>query len=274
MADELTKELQTHLLKMFKWFHEFCETHGLRYYALGGTMLGAARHKGFIPWDDDMDVGMPRKDYNELICLIGNKTEQGYFLETPLSPSKEYRYPYSKLYDTRTTLTERTWPVLKRGVFIDVFPLDGLGNTLEESQKKWKKLAALAGFEMARSCALRKNRELYKNVSIIAAHCLPGFIANDKKVLKKTEDICNTLDYDTSMYGGNAFGFWGLREIMPLSVMGKPTLYQFEDTKIYGVEDFDAYLTSLYGEWRKLPPIERQVSHHEFLEFDLNKGFR
>ena len=82
--DKTTKELQRHLLGMLIWFHDFCVKNNIRYYALGGTMLGAARHQGFIPWDDDIDVGIPRTDYEKLISLIGNRKIDYYYLETPL----------------------------------------------------------------------------------------------------------------------------------------------------------------------------------------------
>ncbi|MDE6558154.1 MAG: LicD family protein, partial [Clostridia bacterium] len=85
-------ELQQRLLDMLKWFHAFCVEHNLRYYALGGTLLGAVRHKGFIPWDDDIDVGMPRKDYNRFIKLMKNADGQSVFrLETPLE-NKDFVY--------------------------------------------------------------------------------------------------------------------------------------------------------------------------------------
>ena len=82
---EQDAKLKSILLDMFSWFHEFCVQNGLRYYALGGTMLGAARHGGFIPWDDDIDVGMPREDYMRLEALMGSSPQEPYILETPYS---------------------------------------------------------------------------------------------------------------------------------------------------------------------------------------------
>ena len=72
------KELQNHLMKMMQWFHSYCAKNDIRYYALGGTMLGAVRHNGFIPWDDDIDVGVPRSDYEKLRSMIGNREYEGY----------------------------------------------------------------------------------------------------------------------------------------------------------------------------------------------------
>lgn len=271
--DNLTLDLQRHLLKMMKWFHHFCEENSIRYFALGGTMLGAMRHKGFIPWDDDIDVGIPRPDYEKLRMLIGNKIHEGYYLETPDSPSFEYRYPYCKLYDTRTTLTEHTWPALARGVFIDVFPLDGLGNDEKNSIKRWNAIMLRSNFMWMRTCAVRKERSLLKNISVVFAHLLPRFVVDDKKILYGMDKMCQLRKYDESGIVGNVFGNWGCKEIMPLSVMGTPVLYDFCDMKIYGAEDGNAYLTRLYGDWNKLPSKEKQVTHHDYLELDLNKGY-
>lgn len=122
-------EIQLKLLDMLKWFHEFCIENKLRYYALGGTMLGAIRHKGFIPWDDDIDVGMPREDYDKMIELVIDKQDEKYRLEKPLQ-NKDFVYQYCKLYDTSTTLVENTRYKTKRGVYLDIFPLDGIGLSL------------------------------------------------------------------------------------------------------------------------------------------------
>ena len=136
-----TKKLQKRICMILSDFHDFCVENNLQYYAIGGTLLGAMRHHGFIPWDDDADVGMPREDFNRLCELLnGKKIKNQYLLESPLSPDKKYTFPYCKLYDTKTTLIENTRIKLVRGVYIDIFPLDGLGNTKEECKKNYKRI--------------------------------------------------------------------------------------------------------------------------------------
>ena len=266
-------DLQKHLMQMMKWFHNYCSENKIRYYALGGTMLGAVRHGGFIPWDDDIDVGIPRSDYEKLRSLIGNREIEGYYFETPDSPAPNFRYPYGKLYDTRTSLTEHTWPSLRRGVFIDVFPLDGLGDNPEESFQHWNSIVKKSTFLWARTCAVRKKRSIIKNIAIIIAHLIPNFIVSDKKLLDEMDRRCKLLDFDKCKIGGNVFGNWGKKEIMLSRIMGKPTLYQLGDIEIYGAEHADEYLTHLYVDWRKLPPAEKQVTHHDFLELDLQTPY-
>ena len=270
---DMLTELQSCLLDMLKWFHNFCVSNKLRYYALGGTMLGAVRHKGFIPWDDDIDVGMPRKDYNKLIKMIGDREFEGFYLETPFSRSFNYRYPYCKLYNVNTILVEHTWPLLRRGIFIDVFPLDGLGDSKEEAENRWKSIDSSSKYIWCRTCAVRKGRSPYKNAAIVAAHLIPNFLSNDKNILSKMDKLCQERDFDSVSIGGNVFGNWGLKEVMQTSIMGEPQMYAFENQTIYGAYDFEAYLTNLYGDWRQLPPVEKRVTHHDFIELDLHTPY-
>lgn len=273
MENKQLVDLQTRLLKMFKWFHEFCVSHNLCYYAIDGTFLGAVRHQGFIPWDDDIDVGMPRKDYDRLIELFHSTTIDGYDLGSPLSKGFQYRYPYCKLYDANTTLVENTWPPLRRGIFIDVFPLDGLGNTQEESTQNWRRIKNKLNLIWMRVCAPRKSRSFIKNCAIVVAHIIPANCTIDKLLLQKIDYECRQYDFDKAKIGGNVFSDWGLKEIMPVQIMGTPTLYRFGDILVYGPEKADAYLTHLYGNWRSLPPKEKQISHHDYLVLDMDSPY-
>ena len=136
---EHLNELQVKLLDMLKWFHEFCVANNLTYYLSCGTMLGAARDQGIIPWDNDVDVMMPREDLKKLEVLMAEQKGR-YVLETPASPAKDYCYTWPKLFDTETTVIENTKYKTKRGIFIDVFPLDGIGNDEEDAKAHWKKI--------------------------------------------------------------------------------------------------------------------------------------
>ena len=259
------QQIQQCLLTMLKAFHSYCVEHNIRYYALGGTLLGALRHKGFIPWDDDIDLGIPREDYNLLITLLNNqKIDDRYLLETPLSNDPNYCCPYCKLYDTQTTLIENVKNKLVRGVYLDIFPLDGLGNSKEEARSNYKVIQHKLNLLALRQIKLKKGRSFYKNALLFLAQAVPNFIISEKKLSQKINEVCQKVPYKTAVWGGNLVGAWGLKEIVPLSEFSKPTLYDFEDTKIFGPEQAEDYLKNIYGDWRKLPPEEKRVSHHGY----------
>lgn len=265
--------LQIHLVTMMEWFHRFCVDNYLTYYVLGGTMLGAARHSGFIPWDDDIDVGLPRKDYEKLLELMNTDSYLPYLLETPYSKAPEYSYPYSKIYDTRTTLIENRRKKVIRGVYIDVFPLDGLGNSEEECKKNYEPINKKYNLLLSLVGGIRRGRSLYKNVAVIMARLIPPFIISDKKVMSDLDKLCASHEFEKCTWICNDLGAWRLKEAMPKSILGQPTLYPFEGIKVYGAENADAYLTHLYGDWRQLPPKEKRKTHHDFVELDLEKPY-
>lgn len=266
-------ELQQSLLNIFEWFHNFCEKEKLTYFAVGGTALGAVRHNGFIPWDDDIDVAMPRKDYERFLEMTKNTNKfKPYVVESP-SEKKDFVYPYSKIYDTTTTLIENTCYHTKRGIYIDVFPIDGMGNTMEESIKNFKVVKKEINLLCTRVCALRGTRKWYKNAAILLARCVPDCILSSLKIIKKIDRLSKRYDYDKCDFVANICGNWGEKEIMEKKWVGKRKLLKFEELNIYVPENYDAYLSRMYGDYMQLPPEEKRCTHHDFLFLDLNKSY-
>ena len=235
-------------------------------------MLGAMRHKGFIPWDDDIDVAMPRGDYERLETLLQGATGK-YVLETPNTKSNDFFYPFSKIYDTETTVVENNRFRTKRGIYLDIFPLDGLGDSFEECEKNFKEVEKKFNLLLTRTCAIRKGRSFIKNAAIVAAQLIPNAILNNKKLLLSLNKSCKKHKFSECKWVGNLLGDYRLREVMPVEIWGEPVEYEFEGTKMYGMEKAEEYLTRVYGDWRQLPPEEKRVSHHVFLELDLNKSY-
>ena len=266
-TEELLKEK---LATMLRCFHSFCEDNGLTYYVVDGTALGAVRHKGFIPWDDDIDVGMPREDYDRFLALCNGWLSDIFAVESPESESKDFQYAYAKIYDTTTTLIESAQEPIVRGVYIDVFPLDGVGSCYNESVRYMKRIIRLQNLLFAKICSVSRNRKVYKNAAIVLCRFLP---VNAKKLVLKIDSACRKRAYADYDYVAIIAGNLDVREIMQKDIYGKPTKYFFENTQVYGPEKIDAYLSALYGDYMTLPPVEKQKSHHNFIKCDLNESY-
>lgn len=168
MSNTETNQVHCVLLNMLQWFHQECKNNNLRYYIIGGTMLGAVRHKGFIPWDDDIDVAMPRKDYDKLCRIMADSGKGQYRLEFPGKENKDYTYLFAKIYDTQTTLTENKRKPITRGLYIDVFPLDGIGNEYKQAHENFRKIQSRMQIYDTAVCAFRKHRAWYKNMALLS----------------------------------------------------------------------------------------------------------
>lgn len=265
--------VQEKLLSMLSWFHNFCVENNITYFAAGGTVIGAVRHNGFIPWDDDIDVVVPREDYNRLISLLKNQKVNHYYLESPYDGNKDFLFSYAKLYDTDTTLIENTKYPCRRGVFIDVFPLDNLDDSFDKSIAEFQAVDRKNMFLMMRTCAIRKERKWYKNISIVLAGLIPEWILNNKKLSIELDKIAQDIGMKDSKYVANLMGTYREKEIVKREWFGTPTLHTFESIEIYIPENYGEYLKSIYGNWSLLPPIDKRKTNHDFLELKLDKPY-
>ncbi len=263
-------DLQKKLLEMLSWFCEYLNSNDYTYYVVYGSFLGAMRHSGFIPWDDDIDIALPRPEYQRLIKEF-NKKEGNFMLETPFQNNNDYLLTYSKLYDTSTTLIEKQRKSIKRGIYIDVFPIDGLGNTYKESIAFSKRIMRMNNLLMSKTCAIRKERSFLKNIFIIMGRCL--FFINTKKYSLKIDKAASKKDYDKCQYVGCLYGSYGKREVFKKEVFGKAKPYPFENIVVKGPENGEMYLTQLYNNWKMLPEKNKRGKQHDFQYLDLEKPF-
>lgn len=265
-------EMQEKLLDILKWFHEFCEENNLKYYIIGGTLLGAVRHGGFIPWDDDIDVGMPRSDYEKLreICLKQEKSQ--FMFEFPNS-AKDYPYLWAKLYDTNTTFIEKKRKNVKRGLYLDIFPLDGIGNSIDEAIINYGPIKRNVRLDLMISCAILKRRKWHKNLSIVLGRIISPLFVNKQKLGKKIDDLCKKNRFDDCKIVSNLLGGTHVKGMLDREIFGTPTLIKFESLNVYGVEKPELYLKSIYGDYMKLPPEKNRISYHDSVYLDLNKGY-
>jgi lipopolysaccharide cholinephosphotransferase len=230
------------------------------------------RHQGFIPWDDDVDLGMPRKDFESLNRFVDMKGR--YEIETYSSKNLDYCYPYAKIYDTTTTLVEHKRINVSRGVFIDIFPLDVIGDSIEESYHNYKIIEKKYRYYLSLVAGIRKGRSFTKNLAVLLARLIPFGFANQIKVRIQLNRLCTAISPESGKYGGNLFGAYGKKEIVKMSLFEKPIRYPFEDMMLCCPSGSEEYLEKIYGNWRELPPIEKRFSHHDFISLDLNHPYK
>ncbi len=270
------ESIQIRLKEILKCFHIFCEEHSLTYYAFGGTALGAARHHGFIPWDDDVDVVLPRPDYERFIELFQkNNKDKRYILESPFSPDQFYPYPYSKIYDTGTTLIENINHRIKRGLFIDIFPLDGAGNTRREAYKIVKEVLFLSKIRKMIVCTPSSKRNTIENSFLKISNKVSDLFRIQESTIRLMIDRkCKEKKYEESSLVANlsSLGTKGLDEVIPKEYFGTPQKIQFQGLEIYCPERIDEFLSQIYGDWRKLPPKDKRITNHDFT-YDLTKSY-
>ena len=223
-------ELQTKLYEMLKWIVSYMDKNNLIYYVLGGTFLGAVRHGGFIPWDDDIDIGLPRDDYEKLINQLSTKKSH-YIIESPYGNGNDFIYSYAKLYDLNTTLVEHTQKDIKRGICIDIFPIDGVGNTRTDSVRHYRYIDRLNMLLAMKTTAVSQDRDWWKNIAIIIGRLLP---IKAKKLAQTLDKACTKRNYSDFSYVANCMSTYRSREIMEKAVFGEPREYKFEGILVKG----------------------------------------
>lgn len=267
MATYDIKTLQSALLESFKEMDSVFRQHNLRYFLVSGTMLGAVRHKGFIPWDDDIDIAMPRKDYE--LLLKNHKEWLPAHLEFICGEEdSNYPLPYGKIQDARTTVIEKTYRDYVGGIFVDIFPLDGVPNP--GTFAHWMHFAR---FRFWRKIIYFVYRDPFKHGkslnSIVPLLCQK--LIGKERAQRKIRQVLMESDYEKSAYVSEHY----CRNIFTIKkeVFGTPTLYDYEDTSLYGVEQADKYLTIEYGNYMQLPP-ENKRQQHNFHFLNLNMPYR
>ena len=262
---EELKKIEFDILKMFD---VFCKENNIRYFLAFGTLLGAVRYKKFIPWDDDVDVLVPREDYDRLLNLF--QDSEKYHLYA-FEKNKSYRYPFAKLCDMTTSLVETYYPNngVKLGVNIDIFPLDAFDNDLAKAKEEVKyinKKCACLGFLKTKKIHT-KNPIKFIVWSIIVNYCkIRGSAHYIKKVIKK----CNRPEQKGSAYvGAKAWCIWGDRGIIPAEAFADSVDIEFEGQMFPAPVGYDTYLTCLYGDYLPEPPKEKQKTHHAFKAYRI-----
>ena len=276
---ELTEKQQAEykriLVRTLQAFDKFCTDHRLRYFATGGTAIGAVRHKGIIPWDDDIDVAMIREDYDRFISLKNELKNSKYEIVDPSNPG--YYCSYAKFIDKTTTLWEVEQYEYVIGVFIDVFPLNHVNDDIEfikEYQKKFLNIRH-CHFEGYQNLLCKTN---LKYLSSLQTRGLYDWLHLLKVKIRKKYYCHKFWEYEAQLRAskGNRLLNYDTPYAMEKELF-KPEWFEkqirvpFENTEICLMEKYDEYLTQMFGDYMTPPPIEQRVSHHYHYFLDLDR---
>lgn len=249
-----SREIKNKLVEMLNEFDSFCQKEGLVYYLTWGTLLGSIRHNGFIPWDDDIDLWMPRHDYNRLINVF-HHPEYSF-----ISMEKDPYFPLcsGKICDLRYSAMDEFGKDF--GLYIDIFPLDGLPksiakikrhiNRVKRAEKLWSNQVITSKYSISRDYSLNKN------LRIIAAKILKPFLP--------IESVINHYIHSSSLfpfdYSDNVISYDAYL-VFDKSIFAT-TLYKEFEGRLYPVPvGFDAVLRIVYGDYMKVPPESERISH-------------
>ena len=265
---ELTlQELKDIELDILKVFDAFCKEHNIRYYLSHGTLLGAIRYKKFIPWDDDVDLLIPREDYNRMLTLFKDTDRYQLFA---FEKNPKYRYPFAKLCDMTTRKDEFGYNNgVELGVDIDLFPLDAWDDDLERAKKEVKYIRK----NMTCLGLIKAKRIDEPN---LIKHIIKGVIKVFSKIagsgffIKRIHNASHKEGQQGNNYiGCKAWCVYGEKGIIPAEAFAETIYIEFEGEMFPAPKGYDTYLTCLYGDYLPEPPKEKQKTHHSFKAYRL-----
>lgn len=257
------EELKNMQLDILKQVDAYCKEHGIHYFLAYGTLLGAVRHKGFIPWDDDIDIAMNREEYEQFVSGFTDEYLKVYSLHT----SEHCRFPFAKVYDSRTSMFEGSYKKTSEfGVNIDIFPIDAVPDDKSKRQslikraRFWQMLAKIKLSRVSRIMTLKQNLIIIPGRILLAPIPLSSMARKIEKISSSWRDEA------TNTVGFMVWGY-GEREMFAKEIFSEAVDMPFEDILVPVPKEYDTVLTSLFGSYMEYPPLAKQVSQHDFVAF-------
>lgn len=270
--EQQLRQLQLTQLEILKAFDSFCKENNLKYSLFFGTLLGAVRHKGFIPWDDDLDVGMPREDYEKFLNLWEKSAYSKKYILQNKNNSPLFTQTFTKIRKDHTTFIEIESEIgcYHHGIFIDVFPFDKAPNGfLKEKLYLWRAMKYLL---FCREYVDHKSNPLIKLISNIILKTSTG-----EKRIKTRKKLYNQItkyqSYNDNFHYVHINTFSGMFFNYDKTLFDKTIYIDFEDESFTVIENWDYVLKTIYGDYMQLPPKEKQVLAHHPIVIDFEKNY-
>ena len=267
-------ELKRIELGVLKDIDELCRQQRYRYSLCGGTLLGAIRHHGFIPWDDDIDIAMPRNDYDNFINYCIQNAESLNFEIVSSCNRNNYGYLFTKACAKNTTIKEHNTnrAGLELGIHIDIFPIDGLGKKAA-AQYHFRKMQFRRELLVAYNWNhfFKSNTHPWYIEPVRLVFYLISRFVNPLKQIEKIEAYYKNFSIDNSECAAIICGSYRLHEIMPVEVLNCFSTVEFEGYMFSAFTNYHIYLSSIYGDYMKLPPKGKQIPHHTFTAFKIEE---
>ena len=255
------EELKTIQMDILEVIDSFCAKIGIRYSLACGTYLGAIRHKGYIPWDDDIDIYIPREDYQRFVAEFPIELQNVQVVS--MERDKQWDRAYAQAFDNRTILREGRSSKGDKGVYIDIYPIDSVPDSYDEWHSYNKKRRMLVRLSEIKYINIEKGRPIAKNL-VLALGKLILLPFSSRAIAKQISKYAQR--YNGKGHHRSFECVQGMLQKRPFnsSLMKDFVKTEFEDRQFMIMKDYDAYLSNAYGDYMKLPPKEKQVSHHVF----------
>lgn len=268
------EDVQNFSLEILDEVHSFCVKGNIKYTLCGGTLIGAIRHNGFIPWDDDIDIAMSRSNYDKFINTF--KSDNGLkVFSREKKEDNEITLAFARVCDMKRTFVDGRWIPWnkeKTGVWIDIFPLDGAPETREEACsltekviKQWKEVKRLRHLNKP----LFAEKTIWQNVKLIVKKIVYyRYKKNLEIAIDKHIALCRSQNYEEARYVSSfAYPQHGIKEYLPKEMFLEYELHKFEDRNFYILKEHHAWLKSLFGNYMQLPPERDRRPGHSFNHF-------
>ena len=264
MNSELTQEeVQDRLYRMLCAFADWCDAHGIRYYLSGGTLLGAARHQDFIPWDDDVDVLIPRPDYDRLLRIVSEDGIRGYRLYAYEKGNSFF--PHAKLADPSTYIPD---PLLGiPHLWMDLFPMDGLPDSPLWSSLKLSLAVGLKRFPSW--CSIHQSLKRFSPGKLFCWLVLSPGVRLIERIkgrgywTRAVIRYASRIPFESSKFAGGVISSTGPCERMPKETYLQTAELPIRDRTFHVPGCWEYYLTALFGKnWAELPPEEKRERMH------------